>query len=182
MNLYENGSIKAKTHAMCIFKDEEIEFQYALNFLKEGLDKNELVIFVTDKFPKIQILEIMERQWKTDVRALFKNLDIMIKAPSEIYFPSGHLDSVQVEEFFQNVTRYAIKKGKTGIRVFGSTHNTFEKNLAHELLHYEKRLDKEFEIPFTAICPYQKKDIEKFTKEEFDTLREHHLSVTEVYA
>ncbi len=180
MNQYENGSIKAKTHVMCIFKDEETEFQYALNFLKEGLDKNELVVLINDDFPKTQILEIMEHQWKTDVGTLFKNLDIIIKAPSEIYFPRGHLDPIQIENFFQNVTQYAIEKGKTGIRVFGSTRKTFEKDLAHELLHYEKRLEKEFEIPFTAICPYQKKDIGKLNKEEFDTLKEHHFLVIEV--
>lgn len=180
MRQYKEGSIKKKTHVMCIFKDTEIEFQYALDFLKEGLDKNELLILITDKFPKMEILEIMTRQWKMDANKLFKDMHLMIPDPVELYFPDGHFDVLRIEEFFKNATQYAITIGKTGIRVFGSTSKTFEKNIICELVHYEKRLEKSFEIPFTAICPYQEKDVEKLSKDELDILRGHHFSVIEV--
>lgn len=171
------ASAKKGDHIMCIYKDEETEFQDALDFLKEGLDKNELIIFITSRFSNIEVLEIMEKRWKVDVRKLFTNLEIIIKDPTEIYLPNGHLDSIKVEEFFQNATRYAIEKGKTGLRAFGSTHKFFEKHMDTELIGYESRYEKQFEIPFTAICPYQKKDVEKLSKEQFDTLKEHHLFI-----
>lgn len=177
--MYEKGSVKAGNHIMYVFPDEESEFQVALDFLKEGLDKNELILFITRHFSNAAILETMENKWNLDAKKFFEDLDIILKDPSEFYIPDGRsFNPIKTTDVLEQATRYAIEKGKTGGRAFSCIHNIFE-NDVNDVISYERHLEKEFEIPFTAVCSYQKNNMERLSEEQFDIIKEHHLFIKE---
>lgn len=82
-------------------------------------------------------------------------------------------------DFWEDISRYSISKGKTGFRVFTFTHGIFEKDLSKQFVNYESNLDKTFKIPLTAICAYPRKDVNKLSLKQIEELRKHHLHTIE---
>ena len=68
-------------------------------------------------------------------------------------------------------------RGKNGIRVFGDAAEFFKNGFAKELVNYESTLEQKFSTPFTAICAYDAKDIDKLSQDQLNTLLAHHNPV-----
>lgn len=75
------------------------------------------------------------------------------------------------------MTEIARAKGKSGVRVFGDTATFFKNGIAKELVYYESTLEQKFSTPFTAICAYDSKDIDKLSQDQLNTLLGHHNPV-----
>lgn len=96
---------------------------------------------------------------KVDTGKLLQNVDLIIRTAKENYFPKGNLNEASIKGYWQELGRYSIRKGKTGLRVFASTRSIFENGLSEQFVNYESSLDEVFKLPITAICAYQRKEL-----------------------
>jgi hypothetical protein len=117
----------------------------------------------------------MQKEWGVDVAKLEEQGDIVITTNTAWYFPDGMPNKERTVALWQALVDNSMERGKRGLRVVGDTMAFFKHNLSKELLEYETALERQFNFPFTAICAYDKAEVQKnYTKEEFDHIREHH--------
>ncbi len=166
-------------HILGIYSNEKNEFNDAVSFLHEGIENNEALLLITDYIEKDEIYKKLENAWNIDLKKLECSLDVVIRKSEEFYAPAGSIDALNLEQFLEEFVHFAVNKGKSGIRIFGS-HHVIMNGLATEMVHFESRFEKKFELPITALCAYRKEDIENLDKSQFETLKEHHLTIREM--
>lgn len=166
-------------HLFCIYPDQITEFSAAVNFLGNGLDKNELIMLISDYMPIKQLREKLSQEWKVDTGKLVRNVDLIIRTVKENYFPNGFLNETSVIGYLEELARYSARKGKAGVRIFASNHSVFENGLSEQFINYESSLDPTFKRPITAICAYKRKDVDTLSDEQFEDLVNHHVKTIE---
>ncbi|HJT09665.1 MAG TPA: MEDS domain-containing protein [Candidatus Nitrosotalea sp.] len=167
-------------HILGIYSKEKNEFDDVVSFLHEGIDNNEVLLLITDYVEKDEIRKKLGNAWNIDLKKLECSLDVVIRKPEEFYAPEGSIDALNLERFLEEFVHFAVNKGKSGIRIFGSHHVIMKNGLVTEMMHLESRFEKKFELPITALCAYMKEDIESLDKSQFETLKEHHLTIREM--
>lgn len=161
-------------HVIAIYTNQESEFDEALDFLKKGLDNDEIIIIITDRMLKDQIHKKMKKKWNVEVEPLESRDIIHIKTTKEWYYSHGFPNTTKIKALWLAMAEIARVAGKKGVRVFADTHYFFEKGDAVHLVNYESTLDSKFDFPFTAICAYDSKDIQSLTPYQRETLVSHH--------
>ncbi len=72
------------------------------------------------------------------------------------------------------------KRGKAGLRVVGDMSTFFKHGLQKQLFEYETSLEQKFDFPMTAICTYNKEDINKYlTLDQIKSMQNHHNPIWE---
>ncbi len=122
-------------HLFYTYPDQITEFSDAINFLGTGLDKNELIMLITDYMSIKQLKEKLAQEWKVDTTKLVRNVDLIIRTAKENYFPNGFLNETSIIGYWEELVRYSIRKGKTGLRIFASTHSIFENGLSEQFVN-----------------------------------------------
>ncbi len=160
-------------HILGVYPNKEIELDVAFKFLKDGLQRNETVMLVTDALPKTKIRNRMSNEWKVDVNELEAKKSIIIQTTKEWYFPDGSLTANKITARWSDLVNYSRNNGKR-LRVFEDTSSFFKRGFARELVHYESTLERRFSYPITAICGYVYEEIDALTPKQFRILQEHH--------
>lgn len=99
-------------HTLTIYRNQEDKFVHALHFLKEGLDNNESIVFITDYLTKDRILDVMRDLWNTNyVDSLYNEGDITIVTTAEWYFRDRHteINNEKVLKCWTDLTDGAIE-------------------------------------------------------------------------
>ena len=66
-------SVQIGNHIIAIYQNQEIAFDDAFKFLKNGLDNNEMIMIITDRLSKEVIRRRMKNEWNVPV----KNLELV---------------------------------------------------------------------------------------------------------
>lgn len=169
--------VEPHNHIIAVYQDKETKLDDAFKFLKSGLDRNEIVMIITDDISKDKIRKRMKNEWNVNVDALEPRDYIIIKTTQEWYFPYGKPSAERINPRWVALTEIARIRGKSGVRAFGDTPAFFKHGFVKELVDYESTLDRNFDIPFTAVCAYDSKDYGSLSSEHLKTLHEHHNTI-----
>lgn len=161
-------------HIIGVYPTKEIEFDLAFEFLKDGLQRDETVMLVTDAMSKTEILNKMSDIMKADVYKIYAENDIIIKTPKECYFPDGSFTVNKIRDQWSILIDDSNRNEKSGLRVFEDTSSFFKNGFVKELINYESTLGQKFSLPITAICGYLYEDIDTLTPKQFRTLQDGH--------
>jgi hypothetical protein len=176
-------TVEQGNHIIAIYPNKEEKFDEAFAFLKDGLERNEVVVMTTTDLPKDEIRVRMENEWQLNVTELESRGDIIIRTTEEAYFPDGIPNIQRTIALWSTLVENCISKGKRGMRVFGDMSAFFKSGFTKELLEYESSLEQRFNFPIIGICAYDSKDIDiNVTLEQIIQLQQHHSTVwTEGY-
>jgi len=168
------NSVEIGDHILAIYQNKEDEFSEAFQYLKDGLEKDETVMIITNHLSYDEILRRMEKEWKINAEEFEKNGIIEIRTTNQWFFHHGFPDPNKFIPCWFAVTKMALMKRRKGCRVFVDTARFFEQGYSNEFISYESALDNKFNIPLTLLCAYQFKDIQRFTKQQLGALHRHH--------
>ena len=171
-------TIEQGNHIIAVYPNKEEKFDEAFAFLKDGLERNEVVVITTTDLPKDEIRARMENEWQLNITELESRGDIIIRTTEEAYFPDGIPNIQRTIVLWSTLVENCIIKGKRGMRVFGDMSAFFKSGFTKELLEYESSLEQRFNFPIIGICAYDSKDIDNnVTLEQIIQLQQHHSTV-----
>lgn len=167
-------TIEQGNHIIAVYPSADEKFNEAFAFLKEGLQRNEVVVLTSTEIPKTEICARMENDWGVNVTELESRGDIIVRTTEELYFPDGVPNIQRTMALWSTLVENSISKGKRGIRVFGDMTAFFKNGFTKELFDYESCLEQRFNFPAIGICAYDSKDINNMTPEQIRLLQQHH--------
>jgi hypothetical protein len=164
-------------HVIAVYPTKEEKFNEAFAFLKEGLQRNEVLVLTTTDLLKDEIRVRMRDEWKVDVLELESKGDIIIRTTEELYFPDGVPNIQRTKALWSTLVENSLNKGKRGLRVVGDMGAFFKNGFTKELLEYESCLEQRFNFPVIGICAYDSKDVSSLTSEQVRQLQQNHNPV-----
>jgi MEDS: MEthanogen/methylotroph, DcmR Sensory domain len=167
-------TLEIGNHVIAVYPTKEEKFNEAFAFLKEGLQRNEVIVLTTTDLPKDEIRARMRNEWKVDVSKLESKGDIIIRTTEELYFPDGIPNIQRTMALWSTLVENSLNKGKSGLRVVG---DIFKNRFTKELFDYESCLEQRFNFPAIGICAYDSIDIDNMTSEQIRQLQQHHNPV-----
>jgi two-component system, chemotaxis family, sensor kinase Cph1 len=170
-------TLEVGNHVIAVYHNKEEKFNEALAFLRDGLQRNELIMLLTTDLTKDEICAKMRTEWKVDVTKLKSKGDIIIRTTEEWYFPDGVPNIQRTMALWSTLVENSINKGKRGLRVFGDMVAFFKNGFSKELFDYELYLEQRFNFPAIGICAYDSRDIANMTLEQIRQLQQHHNPV-----
>jgi len=172
-------TIEQGNHIIAVYPNKVEKFNEAFAFLREGLQRNEVVVITTTDLPKDEIRARMRNEWKeVNVMELESRGDIIIRTTEEMYFPDGIPNIERTKALWSTLAESCSSKGKRGIRVFGDMSAFFERGFTKELLEYESCLEQRFDFPAIGICAYDSNDVSNnITLGQIRQLQQHHNPV-----
>ena len=168
-------SVELGNHIIAVYQNKEEKLKETFDFLKQGLDKDEIVMLITDEMPKDKIRQRMRKEWKIDVESLESRDHVIIKDTNEWYFPYDVPNADRLKMHWLALAEIARVRGRHGIRVVGDMAAFFKRGFVEHLINYESALEPRFNIPMTGICAYDSKDVETLSAEQFYVLCKHHV-------
>jgi hypothetical protein len=169
--------IEQGNHIIAVYPNKNEKFNEAFAFLKEGLQRNDVIVITTSDLPKDEIRARMRNEWDVDVTELESRGDIIIRTTEELYFPDGIPNIQRTIALWSTLVENCLSKGKRGIRVFGDMTAFFRNGFTKELFDYESSLEQRFNFPAIGICAYDSTDIDNMTLEQIMQLQQHHNPV-----
>ena len=167
-------TLEVGNHVIAVYATKEEKFNEAFAFLKEGLERNEVIVLTTTDLSKDEIRARMRNKWNVNVSELESKGDVIIRTTEEIYFPDGVPNIPRTIALWSTLVENSLNKGKRGLRVVGDMAAFFRNGFTKELLEYESCLEQRFDFPAIGICAYDSIDIENMTTEQLIRLRERH--------
>ena len=82
-------TLEVGNHVIAVYPNKEEKFNEAFAFLKDGLQRNEVIVLTTTDLTKDEIRARMRSEWKVDVTKLESKGDIVIRTTEEWCFPDG---------------------------------------------------------------------------------------------
>ena len=152
--------LRPTNHLVFVYDSPEAKYNVLFNYLKVGLDNNEVGVYVaTDETPD-QIRKAM-KQFGIDVEKCEKTGALLIFGHEEIYIIDGKFNASTTINLWNRLYNEALKNGFKGLRVTGETAYFFKHNLIQELIEYEKAFHRILDIPLIAICAYNARMLNK---------------------
>ena len=167
-------TVETGNHIAVVYSHKDEELEEAFEFLKSGLEKNEIIMLIMDDISKDEIRKKINNEWNVDANTLEKNGYLIIKTTPEWYFPYAPPSVHKLNTVWISMIDYPYIKRKNGVRVFTDMSAFFRYGFVRELILYESTLEKEFDFPFTMICAYKSKDFETLNQKQQNMLIEHH--------
>jgi hypothetical protein len=170
-------TLEVGNHVIAVYPNKEEKFNEAFAFLKDGLQRNEVIVLTTTDLTKDEIRTRMRSEWKVDVIKLESKGDIVIRTTEEWYFPDGIPNIQRTMALWSTLVENSLNKGKRGIRVVGDMAAFFKNGFSKELFEYESCLEQRFNFPVIGICAHDARDIDNMTLEQIRQLQQHHNPV-----
>jgi hypothetical protein len=170
-------TLEVGNHVIAVYATKEEKFNEAFAFLKEGLQRNEVIVLTTTDLSKDEIRARMSYEWRVNVSELESKGIIIIKTTEEMYFPDGIPNIQRTMALWSTLVENSLNKGKRGLRVFGDMAAFFKNGFSKELFDYELYLEQRFNFPAIGICAYDSRDIDNMTLEQIRQLQQHHNPV-----
>jgi hypothetical protein len=167
-------TLEVGNHVIAVYPNKEEKFNEAFAFLKDGLQRNEVIVLTTTDLTKDEIRARMRSEWKVDVTKLESKGDIVIRTTEEWYFPDGIPNIQRTMALWSTLVENSLNKGKRGIRVVGDMAAFFKNGFSKELFDYESCLEQKFNFPAIGICAYDSRDIDNMTLDQIRLLQQHH--------
>jgi DcmR-like sensory protein len=174
-------SVQVGHHLMAIYENIDDEINEAYEFLREGLSRNEAVMILTEDVGKHKLLKRIKENESVlggNIEELQKRWNVTIESTSGWYFPDGTTPNPdRIIATFTAMVDLAINNGKKAIRIFGDMSAFFKDGFAMDLLNYESKLGKNFELPLIGVCAFLAENINSLNPKQFEELQECHNAV-----
>ena len=129
-------TIEQGNHIIAVYASKDEKFNEAFAFLKDGLQRNEVIVLTTTDLSKEEIRAKMRNEWKVNVTELESRGDIIIRTTEEVYFPDGMPNIQRTMALWSTLVENCLSKGKRGMRVFGDMTAFFKNGFTKELFEY----------------------------------------------
>ena len=127
-------TLEVGNHVIAVYATKEEKFNEAFAFLKEGLERNEVIVLTTTDLSKDEIRARMRNKWNVNVSELESKGDVIIRTTEEIYFPDGVPNIPRTIALWSTLVENSLNKGKRGLRVVGDMAAFFRNGFTKELL------------------------------------------------
>jgi hypothetical protein len=173
---FASGRLEQNRHVCAFFNSADEEYEIMLPFLKEGLDRNERVVQITDPKRRNEKRERL-RDYGVDADGLISSGQLALRGWDEAYLKDGYFDQYRMLADLEGMLQAGATMGFSMTRLTGSTDWRVEDFPGvTDLVEYEARLNyvlPKYQDP--VICTY---DARKFgASEALDILRTHPMIV-----
>lgn len=168
--------IPRSSHAVLFYEREEEKQRVVFQFVLEGLEKNEAVIYLSDE-ESVETIRRGLEAFGVEVEAC-RGLRVIDSV--DWYLEQGAIDKRRVVEKWMEAMRQAEEEGYSGLRVTGEPTYFFKNNLVDSWMDYERSLPRRFDLPMTAICRYRLRDLKSYDEGRLlpDLLKIHNYAIT----
>jgi len=170
--MIDQKTVNVGDHIFAISDDATI-ITTALEFMKIGFEKNEVVMLISE-LDKEQIRSAISKEWDVDVNLLEANREIVLATPAEVFYSEGASTLNSKTIIWEELANTSVKIGKTGLRIFVDVSSMIDKGMQDQVLKFESTLDKKFNFPCTLVCSYSPENIKKMASYQVDILKNHH--------
>lgn len=152
------GQLRPRDHLAMVYESDNVKHGIVFAYLEEGLQNNESALYVCSEAPPDSIRQSM-LGFGLDVEFYEKEGALTILDYSDVYISEGEFDATKAAKTWKDFSELAAKRGFCGLRIAGEAHFFFEKGLVSQLVEYEYSLKDELDIPATALCIYNSRDL-----------------------
>lgn len=162
-------------HICFIYETEEEHRQALAIFLRQGLERNEKLLYITDAHGPTTILSYLQNNG-LDVASYVARGQLSILTPDETYLQGGFFDPERMIARLQAETEQALAEGFTALRISGEMTWALRQLPGSErLVEYEARLNTSWPGKCLGMCQYDRR---RFNADILlDMLRTHPLVV-----
>jgi sugar-specific transcriptional regulator TrmB len=153
------NSLKPMNHIMFSYSNQEEKHSVLFNYIKIGLDNDEVAVYITTEETAYQIREAM-RRFGIDTEKYEKTGALHIIESS--YEPSEGFNINSTIDYLKKFYDAALTNGFKGCRICGEMEYFFKNDLIEKMLEYEKTLNRIFTTPIIGICAFNKNTINDF--------------------
>jgi sugar-specific transcriptional regulator TrmB len=147
-------------HIVFVYDSLEGKHDVLFHFINEGLQNGEAATYVCSEESSSQIRDAMI-QFGINVDKYETASALSVLDHTQFYLLGGKFSVQKTLSLWRKMYDTALSHGFTGLRVTGETACFFERGLIHELLEYERALNRPLDIPMIAICAYNITDLHK---------------------
>jgi sugar-specific transcriptional regulator TrmB len=147
-------------HVVFVYDSLEGKHDVLFHFINEGLQNGEAAAYVCSEEHSSQIRDAMKR-FGIDVEKYETANALHVLDYTHFYLLGGEFSVPKTLTLWRKMYDAALSRGFTGLRVTGETACFFKHGLTHELLEYERALNRPLDIPMTGICAYNINDLHK---------------------
>lgn len=169
--------IKLGHHILGVYPNRKKEIEDALIFLEDGIERNEIVMLISDYISKDHIREMMQNSWNYDVGKLERENRLFLQTTSEWYFDKESFSKKRALGKWKEMVKCARSSDSVGLRVFADTSYFFRNGYNKELINYEKSLEPTLDLPVTCVCAYTYQNMDLLNTSEFHSLQNHHSMI-----
>ena len=152
------ADLKPGDHLCHLYEAEEEHRALFAPFIRQGLERKEKVIYITDTHTNKEILSYLQNNGMDTKFYLQKGQLVTLRA-DEMYVQDGDFDPLRMIRLLKDETARALNDGYSALRVTGETTWTL-KGLpgSQRLIEYEGQLNDFFpDSKCLAICQYDKR-------------------------
>ncbi len=154
------GELRPRDHVIFVYETPEAKHNVLFNYLKAGIERDEAAAYVAAEESPSDIREAM-KGFGIDVENGERTGALRILAYSDVYIINKRFDIPTTVGLWNKLYNEALKKGFKGLRVTGEMACFFQHGLTMELMEYERELHRILDIPITAICAYNARQLTK---------------------
>lgn len=174
-----SNTIQTGSHMLTVYPNRKAKVEDAVDFLTEGIRRNEYVILTTDDVAIREIRKKLKKK-QIDIKNLEMNGEIAIKNPMGFHCTHGELNAQRTLKSWKKLVENSINCDKKGVRIFSDTSTFFKLRWISKIVSYDSSLGKNFSIPLTLKCAYDSNDVKKLTQKQFLRLKKNHNSLWKV--
>jgi KaiC/GvpD/RAD55 family RecA-like ATPase len=204
INVSKPKKSDAISHTFSIYSNTQEKLDAGFQFLIEGLENDESILFVTDDLSKEEIIEKLKKicQYRFNISALVNDGVITILSSTQWYFsrntlemgnlssfggmtvseslPTIHKDTkIDNEDDIESSHFILPMDGKRRFRAFYDMKPIFERKYYEALLNYEST-QKDASSPTYTLCAYEIELMQEMSPEAFKTLVKNHTLINEM--
>ena len=202
--MYKPKKSDAISHTFSIYSNTQEKLNAGFQFLIEGLENDESILFVTDDLSKEEIIEKLKKicQYRFNISALVNDGVITILSSTQWYFSRNMLEMGNLSSFGGMTVSESLSPihkdtkidneddiesshfilpmdGKKRFRAFYDMKPIFERKYYEALLNYEST-QKDGSSPTCTLCAYEIELMQEISPEAFKTLVKNHTLINEM--
>ncbi len=204
INVYKPKKNDSVSHTFSIYSNSQEKLDAGLQFLIEGLENDESILFVTDDLSKEEVIERLKKicPYRFNISTLVNDGTITILSSTQWYFSGdmlekGRLSStagmtmskslspihkdtkIENEDNRKSSDFILPMEGDKRFRAFYDMKPFFEKKCYEALLNYEST-QKGASSPKYTLCAYEIGLMQEISPEAFRTLVKNHTLINEM--
>ncbi len=204
INVYKPKKSDGVSHTFSIYSNSQEKLDAGFQFLIEGLENDESILFVTDDLSKEEVIERLKNicHYRFDISTLVNDGIITILSSTQWYFSGNmlekgklsssagmtvsrrlspiHKDTKINNEYNSKSSNFILPiKGKRRFRAFYDMKPFFQKKHYEALLNYEST-QKDASSPTSTLYAYEIGLMQEISPEAFRTLVKNHTLINEM--
>lgn len=153
-------SLHQGSHVCSIYQNKQQQFRMVFEFLMEGLNLYEKVVYVADDNSPEEVISEFKKAGH-DIDRFLKSKQLEVLTKKETYLKDGEFTPEKMIAFVEEAEKKALKDGYSGFRATGEMTWIIDSSVnTNILIEYESKLNNFFDNSKSKIiCQYNEKKI-----------------------